>query len=597
MPKFADVKSFNIPTNCHDSVKQNVTTSLKMSSGYGFLPEGDPLLTLNGDDRFNKFISFAESLPNLVKDKKVCETLDAMNLPDFSPKDYPYKALVRVYAAGTSLIHAYILESGGNRNTNTNPVTLPKKLSAWFEKISHQIGRLPTQTYETYVLQNYRLINKNEGYTLDNIDPLITYAGSDAEKWFIKMHVYAEHHVAAAMHAVEKINLLLKNKQSIDSSETQNQLIQCFNEISKAMSILNQSYFAEMERGLEKGYFFEILRPFLQNWDPGVIYQDSSVYKERTISWRGASGAESSFIPAIDLIAQLKIDQEDTMRDMENYMPPEHQAFLNAIRNPQLDLADSIKAAGNNQLIESYNQVAEASYVFRRKHYNLFVVPYIVDNLVKVFTKMTIESLSKEDRDYPNITNMVPHLLKQFFTCYKKLMCEKGMEYLLEAHSRPELDNMMARLKRKLGSVNSGSTSSSNRKVVDFEEALLASFKKIIQDVSTEFLPKSESDKNNTAQLFSIVEKTFDQFVVLSSSALGTGREDFSVFLQKNINAAKRSQLSAEHPSFCSSLVSAIRARPVASTLLATTGLFAAGAMLYYQQHNNAQPSPGFSSH
>lgn len=579
MRGFVDVKSFYILSRSDHRIKLNVTCPPKMSFKHGFLPKEGPLLTLEGNDYFNNFVSFANNLPELLKTKKVCETLDTMDLPDFSPEHYPYGALVRVYAVATSLIHAYILESGGDPKTNTNPVILTKKLSEWFERISHQIGRLPTQTYETYILQNYRLLNKEVGYTFENIEPLITYTGTNEEKWFIKMHVYAEHRAATAMQSVEEINMLLGSKRKYNE-DTQDRLIQHFDNISRTISTLNQSYFSEMKTHLPTDYFFDmLLRPFLQSWEPGVIYQGSSVYEKQKICWRGGSGAESSFIPAIDLVCQLKIEQQETMRDMENYMPPEHQVFLNRLRNCDSELRTCILDTGNERLIESYNKVANASHVFRRNHYAMFVEPYIVNNLVKVSAGKVMKSLLNMHvnlSDQSEITAIVSNLLKQFFTSYKKLMGKHHVEHLLKTESRSKLDAMMAQLKHALFSANpyiASSDSTSN-----FEKELLTSFTSIIQS-STSHLNHHSTDYKT------ILEKTFDQFDELSNRCLGTGGEDFSLFLQKNMSDSKNSALTKSP----STLFAAVRNHPFACTLV-VAGFFAAGATILQQYGNTQSP-------
>lgn len=555
MSGYADVRSFAARLEAYIRCKPEDFLADASSAGCGFLPKGGPLLTL--DDAFNQFVQFGANLPILIEEKKVCETLDQMKLPQFTPEKYTYNALVRVYAVAASLVHAYILESGKNSQPNTGPVRLPCELSSWFETLSHQIGRLPTQTYETYVLQNYRLIDEESGYTLSNIDPLITYTGTSGEKWFIKMHVFAEHYVANVVSSVEKIRVLLTT-QSIDEVGTQTQFIELLNTIHNDLSSLNRTYFSEMKKGLDPKQFYFKLRSFLSNWEHGVIYEGSSFYEE-AVRWRGASGAQSSFMPAIDLVCQFNISQKETMCDMVNYMPPEHQAFLGKLRTIQVDLPTRIAATENRDLIEAYDRVSKESHAFRRKHYTLFVQPYIMENLVKMFTDKALDSFFKEHSeqltDVQDIRDMFSKLLMGFFSEYKKLMLEHNMGNLLEVSSRSDLDQMMTRLKHNLF-ISQGMELLVSKN--NFEEAVLASFRSIMQKTRVAYQrklefsaqPFSEGEERNLPRMF---EKIFDQFVELSSKSLGTGGEDFSLFLQENVVDVKKSALITRFSLFSSS--------------------------------------------
>ncbi len=299
--------------------------NINISAGRGFLPPVDPVVTFK-NEAFEKLIHLSLNLHKLLENKSIVRIieeefeLDHEALIDCANQP----ALLRAYAMLTSITHAYIIEKGGDRELNKNPVTICKELSIYLNALSNAVGRLPTQTYETYVLQNYKLIDETKEISLKNIAPLITYTGSAGEAWFIKVHVVAEYLGGKILRHFDEVRQNIA-KENIDETA----LINILDNADKAMHELNQ-HIKSMNYGLDSKDFFFNIRAYLKAWEPGVIYEDGS-YGGATIIWRGSSGAQSSIIPALDRLMGLNISQLETMKDMINYMPPEHISYLHSL--------------------------------------------------------------------------------------------------------------------------------------------------------------------------------------------------------------------------------------------------------------------------
>lgn len=127
-----------------------------------------------------------------------------------------------------------------------------------------------------------------------------------------------------------------------------------------------------MKEGCKPDEFFGVLRPYLKN-HPRGFFIDSG---DTTFAPRGASGAQSSIIPAIDACFGIKVTQQETMIDMLNYMPPEHVELIEWLRSCNIE--NYLDDFNNQDLFAAYNAVVNAVAEVRRVHYNEIIEKYIV---------------------------------------------------------------------------------------------------------------------------------------------------------------------------------------------------------------------------
>jgi len=310
-----------MPSKFIDLYKQEISRGkcpledVSLESGRGLLPATDPLI-VSSHEGFKQLTKLVSEIPMLLSQKNLVKTLDELpELPDLSASCEDVSLLNRLHSMATSLVHAYITESRDLQTNKKLPVIIPNKISLWFKNISDLIGRLPTQTYETYILQNYRRIDPNKGYTLENIEPLVTFTNTSGEKWFINMHVVSEYIGGKILQNYKRLlNILYNLKQQSNSffniisksnESKEKEAVEIMLDISKNIRELTNNL-SKMQEGITAEQFYE-LRGNLTGGTNGVIMEGIAEYNNETVFWRGATGAQSSIIPLLDRMFQFNV--------------------------------------------------------------------------------------------------------------------------------------------------------------------------------------------------------------------------------------------------------------------------------------------------
>ena len=120
-------------------------------------------------------------------------------------------------------------------------------------------------------------------------------------------------------------------------------------------------------------------RPYIQMFQ-GIFYEGVEEL-EPMPTFRGETGAQSSIIPALDVVLGVKhakTDLTDYVADMRNYMPRSHRAFIRAVEANEeaRPLRGYLLKRGRGAVIGSYNLCLERVMEFRKKHLE-FAILYI----------------------------------------------------------------------------------------------------------------------------------------------------------------------------------------------------------------------------
>ena len=519
---------------CKDRDNGNMESNINL--GRGFLPYIDPIITGSGSNIFEKLNDYASILPEYMQGKnndidyfdvQECKKLvDCDNLP----------MSIRAYAVVTSLAHGYIVHTGGDRDLNST-VKVPISLSKCLLDLSESLGRLPTQTYETYILQNYKLHNPDKGYTLPNIKALATYTGTKQEEWFIKVHVVSEH---LGGKVLRELNSVQKSITNFKEEDYNSNMKASLDKATGYMEDLNKHLFT-MNDGISGEEFFFNLRPYLKAWDGGVKYESDSAIFPGEVVWRGASGAQSSILPAIDRMMGLNVTQLDTMKDMYNYMPPEHKLYLDKLERGN-KIKDFVKESGDRELVLSYNTFVHSIKEFREIHYKAIIDKYILPNIVKIIATGIHKSVEDEIGllgDNKNIekyswisleaTKKIVHTL---FSGLKSYIVKNKPEDL-----GPDNNDSKENIKQITDySIN---LLVKDCVITDEVKEPFIRHKKFIEDQCYNVKKALSADHNEVNNVYQ------DQFVLsqllniangaVGMNVLGTGGTDFSLFLQDNI--------------------------------------------------------------
>jgi len=327
----------------------------------GFLPVPDPLELLPED--FSPWDKVARELPKLLITGKVrshlmeLPILDAAALRDRGEREI---AMMILYFLG----HAFVW---GETEIVT---TIPTCLAVPWYQVSQLLGRPPVLSYASYALDNWRRLDPNRPIELGNIALRQNFFGGEDEEWFVLIHVAIEAAAAPALAAIPAAQQAVAD----DRAEVVAEQLAI---IARTLDALHAILLRMPER-CDPYIYFHRVRPYIHGWanhpslPSGMIYEGVEDYRDRPQSFRGETGAQSSIVPSLD--AALGIAHAEDMlrrylREMRDYMPPEHRKFIEAVEaGPSVRGYVQRLAKAHPALRDAYNAAVEGVEVFRSTH-------------------------------------------------------------------------------------------------------------------------------------------------------------------------------------------------------------------------------------
>lgn len=327
----------------------------------GFLPAPDPLELLPED--FSPWDKVARELPKLLITGKVrshlieLPILDAAALRDQRERE---RAMMILSFLG----HAYVW---GETEIVT---TIPACLAVPWYQVSRLLDRPPVLSYASYALDNWRRLDPNRPIELGNIVLRQNFFGGEDEEWFVLIHVAIEAAAAPALAAIPTAQQAVAD----DRAEVVAEQLAI---IARTLEALHAILLRMPER-CDPYIYFHRVRPYIHGWanhpslPSGMIYEGVEDYRNRPQSFRGETGAQSSIVPSLD--AALGIAHGEDMlrrylREMRDYMPPEHRKFIEAVEaGPSVRGYVQRRAKAHPALRDAYNAAVEGVEVFRSTH-------------------------------------------------------------------------------------------------------------------------------------------------------------------------------------------------------------------------------------
>jgi len=327
----------------------------------GFLPAPDPLELLSED--FSPWDRVARELPKLLITGKVrshlmeLPILDAAALRDRRERE---RAMMILSFLG----HAYVW---GETEIVT---TIPACLAVPWYQVSRLLGRPPVLPHDSYALDNWRRLDPNRPIELGNIALRQNFFGGEDEEWFVLIHVAIEAAAAPALAAIPTAQHAVAD----DRAEVVAEQLAI---IARTLEAL-QAILLRMPERCDPYIYFHRVRPYIHGWanhpslPSGMIYEGVEDYRNRPQSFRGETGAQSSIVPSLD--AALGIAHGEDMlrsylREMRDYMPPEHRKFIEAVEaRPSVRGYVQRLAKAHPALRDAYNAAVEGVEVFRSTH-------------------------------------------------------------------------------------------------------------------------------------------------------------------------------------------------------------------------------------
>ena len=327
----------------------------------GFLPTPDPLDRLPND--FSPWEEIGRELPKLLMTGKVrnfikdTPLLDATRLCDDRERR---RAMVILSFMG----HAYVW---GEKETVSS---IPACLALPWHQLARMLGRPPVLSYASYALDNWRRLDAQSAIELGNIVLLQNFLGGQDEEWFVVIHVAIEAKARRALAAIITAQHAVVDHQPESVTEELATIAQTLGAMHDIL--------LRMPDACDPYVYFRRVRPYIHGWanhpslPAGMIYEGVEDYGGIAQNFRGETGAQSSIIPALDAALGIAHAQDmlgSYLKEMRDYMPPRHRAFIETVEaGPSVRDYVLRHRGARPGLRDAYNAAVDGIELFRSTH-------------------------------------------------------------------------------------------------------------------------------------------------------------------------------------------------------------------------------------
>lgn len=317
---------------------------LGVSRVTGFLPESQPLGKFT-TAKFTFLDTIAAKWLSDVKSRIGKNELDSeigkMEILDITQTN-DIAEIRRIYSVLTMLSHLYVWQDGNNPKQ-----VLPQCLAVPLVASAKKLGLSPVLTHAAVDLYNWKLINPNDGWHMNNLKCWHTMTGTDDEEWFYLIMTLIENHSAICidqgLSLLDELSIESKAGPSLQKPNNQPSLQKItgyLNNMAAAIKLIKETT-ARMKEKCRPDVFFNVLRPFLSGWDSKTKFPKGGLGyngvddKVTILSYVGGSAGQSSAIQFIDSIFEVEHTGHALkfLNKMLEYMPLDHKTFLFQVRN------------------------------------------------------------------------------------------------------------------------------------------------------------------------------------------------------------------------------------------------------------------------
>lgn len=233
---------------------------------------------------------------------------------------------------------------------------LPAAIAQPLVALSQWVQRPPMLSYAGQVLSNWLLKDATAGFVPQNILLLQTFTPLIDESWFFRVHVAIEAQAGEMLDGLSHVSEALAAGDDMG-------VLMVLRTLQAGLVRITKT-FHQMPDLCDPDVYFQQVRPYLMSFGQDVVYEGVD---KQPAPLRGGSGAQSSIVPA--LLAGLGIDHETTelvhtLTDLRQYMPVEHRAFIQQMRQLRL----RAYCQSRPHLADAYNHVLRQLMTFRRAH-------------------------------------------------------------------------------------------------------------------------------------------------------------------------------------------------------------------------------------
>lgn len=338
----------------------------------GFLARPDPLVAFDPGRHDGAVVEYLARLDELGA--TLPGRLEAGDLrpavrdleppPDGALGDLTDRELLRVRQLTAFLASAYVNEIGADTVDR-----LPAGVAVPLYRSSARLDRRPVVAYDVLCLNNFSRDDPEEGFAVEAVDTVQQFTRLDDERWFVAVHVAIEAAAAPALTACRRAQRAVARE---DPSSIEGSLETIAASLEEQTAIMRR-----MTEGNDPAVFASEFRPYFDGF-ADVVFEGVDELSGEPQSLRGASGAQSSVLPALD--ATLGVEHEVTallavLGDMRSYMPPSHRAAVEAFEAGP-DVRRYVAAKDDPSLVAAFNRCVDRLGAFRRVHFGQ-VVQYV----------------------------------------------------------------------------------------------------------------------------------------------------------------------------------------------------------------------------
>lgn len=338
----------------------------------GFLARPDPLVSFDPgrhDGRVGEYLTRLDELGAALPERLEAGDLrpavrDLGPPPDGTFADLTERELVRVRQLTSFLASAYVNE------IRADPVDrLPAGAAVPLYRSSSLLDRRPVVAYDVLCLHNFRRDDTGGGFEVETVDTVQQFTSLDDERWFVAVHVAIEATAAPALTACRRAQRAVARD---DPSSLEDALETIADSLEDQTAIMRR-----MTEGTDPAVFASEFRPYFDGFTD-VVFEGVDDLAGEPRSLRGASGAQSTVLPALD--ATLGVEHEatallDVLGDMRSYMPPPHRAAVETFEAGP-DVRRYVAGRDDGSLVAAFNRCVDRLGTFRRVHFGQ-VVQYV----------------------------------------------------------------------------------------------------------------------------------------------------------------------------------------------------------------------------
>ena len=350
----------------------------------GFLPT-IPAASVQLPEAFLSLQRTAALLPKLLttgKIRRAIASLPEINLDRETIDEIQLRRLMQIYSY---LTHAYVW------GESTSTKVLPRNLAVPFYHIAQQLGRPPILSYASYALDNWKYLDENEPIAIGNITLVQNFLGGLDEDWFILIHIDIEAKAAPALVEIPTILEAITRDDAVSVGQALENIEHAWKEINETMN--------RMPEGCDPYIYYHRVRPYIHGWKnnpalpQGLIYKGVEAYNGQPQQFRGETGAQSAIVPTMDALFNI-VHADDPLRqylrEMRDYMPPKHRAFVASVEQHS-KLRDFVykRISRLPKLKDLYNDCLSLIEKFRTTHLE-FAARYIHKQTVEAHNDTSI---------------------------------------------------------------------------------------------------------------------------------------------------------------------------------------------------------------